>query len=134
MSEEVKNNNEEVKEKKTEVVEQAKEKDRPVAAILSLLCSIGVGICWFYRDFEFRGVISGPEGLGSQQQSWLVMDINVFLRRMMLVLAIVGLLFGLKALGKRFKLLDIVAFLVSLVVCLCVGYIVYRMGGKGFWF
>ena len=132
--EEVKNNCEEVKEEKKESVEQAKEKDRPVAAILSLLCSIGVGVCWFYRDFEYRGVITGPEGLGNQERSWLVMDVNVFLRRMMLVLAVAGLLLGLKALFKRFKVLDVLAFVVSLVVCLCVGYIVYRMGGKGFWF
>lgn len=102
-------------------------------AVISLLCSIGVSLCWFFRNFEFRQKISGPAAAEQSSRNFLMMDFNVALRRAMLVLAICGLIMGLKAVFKRCKRFDIAAFIISAVVGLLVGYIVYKMGGKGFW-
>jgi hypothetical protein len=62
-----------------------------------------------------------------------MMDLNIALRRAMLILAILGLLLGLKAVLKRCKAFDIITFIIASAVGLLVGYIVHKMGGKGFW-
>lgn len=103
----------------------------PKFAVGAFVCNILVGVCWLLRSLEFRSTISGP---GGGDGGWLVMDVNVAIRRAMIVLAVVGLFLGLKALLKRCKLIDFISFVTSLVVCLIVALIVYRMGGKGFWF
>ena len=105
--------------------------DAPKFAVAAFVCNILVGLCWLLRSMEFRSTVSAPGGDGG---GWLVMDVNVAIRRAMVVLAIVGLLLGLKALLKRCKLIDFISFVTSLVICLIVALIVYRTGGRGFWF
>ena len=102
---------------------------KPTYSITSVICSIGVGICWYFRNVQGRQKLVSD---GSGQ--WLMMDINVALRRAMLILAVIALLAGFKAVSTRCKFFDFLAFVISVIVCLTVGYIVYQMGGKGFWF
>jgi len=102
---------------------------KPTYSIISVICSIGVGICWYFRNVQGRQkLVSGDNS------QWLMMDINVALRRAMLILAVIALLASFKAVSTRSKFFDFLAFVISVIVCLTVGYIVYQMGGKGFWF
>ncbi len=103
----------------------------PKFAVGAFVCNILVALCWLLRSLEFRSTISAP---GDDGGGWLVMDVNVAIRRAMIVLAVLGLFLGLKALLKRCKLIDFVSFVTSLVICLIVALIVYRTGGRGFWF
>ena len=111
------------------VVADSADSKRPIAAVLSLLSSIGAGLCWLCRDLQFRHALNSA----ATGQRWLMMDINVFLRRMILILTVVSLVAGLKAVTKRTRALDIFAFIIAVALTVTVSYILYTTGGCGFW-
>lgn len=118
-------------EKKQIDPELEKFKPKPPAkyAIFSLLSSIIAVLCWAFRHVEFRQTIT----TGKTGQNWFMFDANVALRRGLLIFAIIALFTGYTAIVKRCKIFDIIAFIIAVIICLGVGWLVYQMGPQGFW-
>ncbi len=115
--------------KQKEQLKKYKPQPGNTAAIMSFLCIIAAGVCWFLRDFEFRHAVKG----GEMGEKWVMADLNIALRRGLLIFTVIALFAGFRAVSARGKFIDFLAFSLSVLIALAVGYAVWQMGGRGFW-